>query len=554
MKPMDKTEIIAQVKKAIELTKEKDFNSAGKIYTELLKQDKNNPTILSLLGLLYLNIGRLKLAKKTLTKANKLNPNNPTTLEALGFVMYNLGEYTKACDCFSSIIQVSKNYEVYSKFIDSLIELRAYSNAYSLGLKGLNLFPLNKDILSSLVYASIFSGNLNDAIKYSQQLLSAHPKNSDSWLRQGLVQEVIFHDDISAQKCYKMALKYGDKSAAYHNLAISCNKIKEHKKAAYYINKVIKLDGLNANNCFVLSTINFCQRKIKQGFKYYAQKDSLKGSNSPTSKLKNLWDGKKYKDETLHVFCDQGIGDNIMFSRYFPFLESKFKEVKITTYPSLIKLFERSFKDYKKLKFYKYSPKQPKSDKSTIMSNLPYTLKMETKFPFSEGYMQADKNLEKEFKIKYFNTEKLKVGICWEAGAAGIREQLNRTLHISVLDEILKMNNIQFYSLQHKPALDDYKNYSNLIDLGSEFKDFDDTAAAIKNLDVVITVDTSVAHIAGALGVKTFMLLPYCTDWRWFDDTKTTPWYDSIAIFKQKDYVFWDKEIADIKQELEKML
>ena len=167
--------------------------------------------------------------------------------------------------------------------------------------------------------------------------------------------------------------------------------------------------------------------------------------------------------------------------------------------------------------------------------------------------MFSDEKKEKEYKEQYFNTDKLKVGVVWEAGAAGIREQINRTLHISVLDEVLKMKDIQFYSFQYKPILDDYKNYENLIDLGKEFKNFDDTAAALKNLDVVITVDTSVAHLAGALGVKTFMLLPYCPDWRWFDNTETTEWYDSMRIFKQTDHVFWDKEIEDIKTELLKM-
>lgn len=551
---MDKTEVITQVKKALELTKEKDYNSAGKIYTELLKHDKNNPTILSLLGLLYLNIGKLKLAKKTLLKANKLNPNNSTTLEALGFTMYNIGEFANACEYFNSIINLSKNFEVYEKYINALIELRNYKQAYDIGIQGIKKFPLNKEILTALVQASIFSGNLNDAIKYSQTLLSAYPKYAQSWLKQGLIQEVIFHDEKSAQKCYKMAIKYGNKTSAYYNLAISYNKIKEYKKAAYYINKIIKSDGLNSNNSFILATINFCQRKIKQGYKYYSKKDELRVGNPKIPNLKNLWDGKTYKNEVLHVYCDQGIGDNIMFSRYFPALESKFNEIKITTYPTLLKIFKRSFKQYKKLKFYQRSSRLPKSDKSAIMSNLPYTLKMETEFPFSEGYMIADENLTKEFKETFFNTEKLKVGICWEAGAAGIREQLNRTLHISIFEDILKLKNIQYYSLQHKPTLEDYKNYQNIIDLGTRFKDFDETAAAIKNLDVVITVDTSVAHIAGALGIKTFLLLPYCTDWRWFDDTKTTPWYNSVTLFKQSEFVFWDKEIADIKHELKKML
>ena len=133
-----------------------------------------------------------------------------------------------------------------------------------------------------------------------------------------------------------------------------------------------------------------------------------------------------------------------------------------------------------------------------------------------------------------------------------MREQINRTLNISLFDSILNKKDIQFYSLQVKPSLDNYKQYSGMIDLGKTFNDFDDTAAAIKNLDVVITVDTSVAHLAGAMGVNTFMLLPYCPDWRWFDNDKHTEWYDSVKIFKQKDTVSWSDVIENINNELSK--
>lgn len=546
-------DIVSQVKQAIEYTKVKDYKSAEKIYKNLLSLDKNNTTILSLLGLLYFNSGKLKKAKLILTKSNKLSPNNPTTIEGLGFTYYNLGELKEARKYFEQIINSTKNFEIYENYINCLFEIRENQKAYELGLKANQLFPLNKDILSVLVYACIYSGNLNDAIKYSKQLLSAFPKQAKSWLRQGLVQEVIFHDDRKAQECYKTALKYGEKAEAYHNLAISYNKVGEHKKAEQYIKKSIKINGLNKNNNFGLATTYFFQRKYKLGFKHYAVSHIFPADNSPISKMKKFWDGKKYKDKTLFVYCDQGIGDCIMFSRYFVFLEKYFKNIKISCHPNMIDLLKRSFSQYKKIKFSIHSNRFPKCDKMAIMSDLPHLLKKPAEFPLSDKYMVSDTKKEKEYKEKYFNTDKLKVGVVWEAGAAGIREQINRTLHISVLDEILNMQDIQFYSFQYKPALDDYKNYNNLIDIGSSFKNFDDTAAALKNLDVVITVDTSVAHLAGALGIKTFMLLPYCPDWRWFDNTETTEWYDSMQIFKQTDHVFWDKEIKDIKAELLKM-
>jgi hypothetical protein len=546
-------DIISQVKKAIKLTEEKDYKSAEKIYLEILNLSKDNPTILSLLGLLYFNSGKVKKAKQILLKSDKLKPNNPTTIESLGFVFHYLGDYRKASYYFQSIIDKTNNFEVYDKYINSLIELKSNSKAYELSKTAHQKFPLKKEFLAHIVSTSIYTGRFDEAIKTAQTLMARFPKESISWLKQGLLQEIYYHNIEDAIKCYKLEGKYGDKIGSYYNQAICYNKLKKNKKAMYYIKQAIKYGGINSSLCFTLATIFFCQRNLKKGYLYYNYKNSFPSNDPNLKKIKNLWDGKQYKDETLLVYCDQGIGDCLMFSRYFPFLEKKFKKIKVVLHKSLAKLMKRSFKDYKKIEFYEQGKRFPTSDKMTIMSNLPYTLKMETKFPFADKYIISDQEKREEYKEKYFKTDKLKVGICWEAGAAGIREQLNRTLHISILDEILKMKDIQFYSFQYKPILDDYKNYKNLIPLGDSFKDFDDTAGALENLDIMITVDTSVAHLSGALGVKTFMLLPYCTDWRWFDDTKTTAWYNSMKLFKQVDNVFWDKEISDIKGELIKI-
>ena len=118
---------------------------------------------------------------------------------------------------------------------------------------------------------------------------------------------------------------------------------------------------------------------------------------------------------------------------------------------------------------------------------------------------------------------------------------------------MLDMNEIQIYSFQKDDTLNGNERYPQMINLAKDFKDFSDTAAALKAMDVVVTVDTSIAHLAGALGVKTFLLLPYASDWRWFGDTKTTPWYDSVEIFKQQDCISWEKEIDEIIARLKKL-
>jgi ADP-heptose:LPS heptosyltransferase len=123
---------------------------------------------------------------------------------------------------------------------------------------------------------------------------------------------------------------------------------------------------------------------------------------------------------------------------------------------------------------------------------------------------------------------------------------INRTINVKLLEPLFNIDNVQFYSFQVTDTFKGNEKYPQMINLAKGFKNFDDTAKAMKSLDLIISVDTSVAHLAGALGVKTFLMLPYTSDWRWFEDTKTTPWYDSVEIFKQIDPISWEQPIEDI--------
>lgn len=547
-------DIVAEVKRAIKYTEQKEFAKAQRIYQSILKIDKNNSIVLSCLGLLYLNTKYFKHAERKLEQAEKIKP-SLVTEEGLGLVKYYLGKYADACNYFSKVIKFTKNFDVFDKYVKSLSELRISSLEYQVASECLRRYPLKKESLCNMVMACISTGRLNDAVGYAEQVVKSFPKYGDAWIKFGLVNEMVYRNEIMAQACYKKALTCGEKQAAYYNLAINAHKRGDMKTAEYYAKKLIKFDSENSVLNFLYATICFKQRKFKKAYKYYIKKDFDKEyTENPISKLKRYWDGKTYKNEILLVYCDQGIGDYIMFIRYLPLLTKKFKKIKVCTMKNVIQIFRRSFSKYKNIEIIERKERFPRYDKSLILSNVPYYLKSDIdKIPTSGGYLMADEVKINDYKTKYFNNKKLKVGICWEAGSAGWREQINRTLNISLFDSILKNKSIQFYSLQVKPSLDNYKQYPDMIDLGETFGDFDDTAAAIKNLDVVVTVDTSVAHLAGALGVKTFMLLPYCPDWRWFDNDNLTEWYDSVRIFKQKDTVSWNDVIDSINIELRKM-
>ena len=550
-------DIVLEVNRAIEFNKQKQYTKAEKIYLDILKNNDKNAVILSLLGLLYMNWGKPKKAEKHLKSSYDINK-NITAAEGLALLNNKLFKDKEAEVYFEEIIDKTKNFEVLDKYVKYLLNQKMHTKALKYAEKTAKLFPLKKECYPNLIESYISTGELKKAFDTALKAIQTYPKYGEGWLWFGLVQEIILHDDKEAEKCFKMALQLGNKKTAYYNLAINSYKQDNYKKADYYIKKYRKYEGVHISSNFTLSVINMKQRKFKTGLRYYYDYvliDSLTKENSSISKLKRLWNGKSYKDKTIFIYGDQGIGDLFMFSRYLPIVSKKFKTVKVLIREPILELFKRSFKQYKNIKFYNYNTMKslPRYDKSAILSCLPSLLKADyNKIPLSQGYFIPDEKLVDKYKTK-MKSNKFRIGLCWEAGAGGWREQLNRTLDVAVFDKILNMKNVQFYSFQVNPSMDNYKDYPNLIDLGSDFKNFDDTAGALKNLDLLITVDTSVAHLAGGLGVKTFMLLPYCSDWRWFDDEEKTGWYDSIKIFKQKNPKSWDEVIKTLADEVNKL-
>ena len=130
---------------------------------------------------------------------------------------------------------------------------------------------------------------------------------------------------------------------------------------------------------------------------------------------------------------------------------------------------------------------------------------------------------------------------------------INRTINIKLFEPIINLENIQLYSFQVCDTLNGNEKYPQMINLAKDFQNFEDTAKALKAMDLVITVDTSVAHLAGALGIKTYLLLPYTSDWRWFGEKKSTSWYKSVEIFKQTDPISWEDPILNIKTKLQNL-
>lgn len=509
--------------KAITLTKQGLFEEAEKIYTKLLEQEPDNSPLLSAFGLFYVSRGDFGKASYYLKKACEIKE-SLGTVSALGVSEYKRGKYQEAAEILEHALEFGETVDIYVKLINSLLETKNYKKAIEYSAKMHQTYPDNPKTTLCMIKSLIHSGRLAEAEIMCVNYLKEHPDAISFWFQLGFLKELIYSDDKQAFECYKAAAELGQPSA-YYNMAVSMQKQGNYKEAEDYYQKMLETFPNNEETLVSLSMCKLAQRKFKEGYELFFQR---KGSN--TYKI-----GDPFQDEVV-VICEQGYGDHIQFIRYLPFIQEKVKKVYVAARKPLIQLFKNNYPDVEFISSKDINPQM----QLLRITDLAYILDMDfDHIPFSEGYLKAEK--------KELLSDKPKVGLCWEAGSSGIRTMINRTINIKLFEDILNLDNIQLYSFQVQDTLKGNERYPQMINLARDFKNFEDTAQALKAMDVVISVDTAVTHLSGALGVKTFLMLPYTTDWRWFNDTKTTPWYKSIEIFKQNDPISWEKPLGDIK-------
>ena len=156
---------------------------------------------------------------------------------------------------------------------------------------------------------------------------------------------------------------------------------------------------------------------------------------------------------------------------------------------------------------------------------------------------------------KKIKKNKFNIGIVWQGSTSRESDQ-NRSCPLDNFFNLSKIPNVQLYSLQVKnnEELDDLPKSIDIINLGKRFSDFYDTACAVKNLDLVISIDTSVLHLSGALGIKSFACISYHADWRWGLESNQSDWYKNMKIFRQSKSLKWTSVFDDLEKEVRQIV
>jgi len=275
----------------------------------------------------------------------------------------------------------------------------------------------------------------------------------------------------------------------------------------------------------------------------------------PYRDIVKRWNGESLGDGKLLVARDQGVGDFILFSRLFPIAKARGLQLLVECPPEIASLY-RGFPGIDRLLLGTSDVRRaPHVDAQITLGSLPLALKIDNTatIPSAVPYLHADVVQTQMFRERFAALGiGRKVGIVW-AGSAKHGSDKYRSCNLGAFAALADVPNVRWISLQKGPAqsqLDTAPFGMNILDLSYDLTDYSVTAAAISALDLVITVDTSVAHLAGALGKAVWTLLGFETFWLWQTNVSTTPWYPTMRLFRQPMPNAWDELFHNVRAAL----
>ena len=246
------------------------------------------------------------------------------------------------------------------------------------------------------------------------------------------------------------------------------------------------------------------------------------------------WQGEPLGNKTLLIHAEQGYGDTIQFLRFVPLLVQMGGSIVVEVQDSSLLSLARSLSC--SCTVITRVDHAPKADLQIPLMSIPVVLKttLET-IPNNVPYLFADHERRKYWQRTIGSRQGLRIGLCWKGRNEHVNDRF-RSCPLTLLAPLFSLPGIQWFSLQFGPGKEELTASAAdfpLIDLTGSSTDFHDTAALMAELDLVITVDTAVAHLAGATGRPTWLLLPFAPDWRWGMTADRTPWYPSMRLFRQ---------------------
>jgi tetratricopeptide (TPR) repeat protein len=474
-------------------------------------------------------------------QALKVRPDFHQAYNSLGVALRELGRLDEAISACSMAIQLQPDYaEAHSNISVALREAGRLDEAVAAARTALGLDPKMANAHSNLSSALADAGRLEEAVAAAQAALRLEPKNAGAHNNLGFALQQQGHVE-NALSAYRAAVEYDPTLVkARNNLGAALAELGELDQAAAVFQAIIQSQGDYADAHVNYAQTLLTRGQFQRGWAEYEWRLKRKSLAWPYPHPQ--WTGEDLAGKTILLRCEQGLGDTIQFIRFAPMLSQCGATVLLRCPPQLTRLVA-TMPGIKRL----VSADQPlpPCDFQCPLLSLPFVLGTDLpSIPAAVPYLVPDPALVHLWREKLdAYGQGFRVGLVW-AGTALHKNDRNRSLPLRGLSAMAAITNVLYVSLQMgAPAtqLAAPPAGMKIVDVATQLTDFADTAAVIANLDLVITVDTAVAHMAGAVGKPVWTLLPVVPDWRWLLDREDSPWYPTMRLFRQKTRGDWEK-------------
>lgn len=560
------------------------YGEALALFDQILLHHTDHVEALNGAGAVAWQGGDVGRALEYLDKAMCAHPNHPQAYLNLGVILEHHGRLDEAGNAYKAALQANPNLtRAHLNLGNALLGLGQNTDAVAAFDQALLLEPANTDALNNKALALKAAGQMDAAEATLRIAVVVDPHSEQSWTNLGLVLRLGGKPEEALQ-AYNQALKINPTSIkAQNNLAVlhrwdgrldaaeavcrslltvhpnvvevlnnlgdilqAQGKIEEAQEA---FERVLSIAPNHPEGHHNLAVLMLLKGDFEKGWKHYEWRWLAKEFPSERRNFPQpLWTGEPLAGKSILLYVEQGLGDALQFVRYAPLVHALGGNVIIECPPSLTRLFE-TVVDVAQV--VSRGEELPVFDVQCPFLSLPGLLSPSVeRIPATVPYLGVSEADAQVWQERLKDVGGLKVGLVW-AGSPHHTNDRERSIALKKLISLAGVQGCTFINLQIGSSAEQVQEVDwPMIDCSTHISDYADTAALVAQLDLVITVDTSVAHVAGALNIPVWVMLPHAPDWRWQLERSDTPWYPSMTLYRQPKRGDWQSVIAGVKNDL----
>lgn len=494
-------------------------------------------------------IGKHTQAVAALRRAIALSGRDAEAHLHLGLALSALGDERDAQTCFKTARNLDpKLVEAQTALGRAACELGRAAQGVRHMRAAYALSPTSATANRALASALRANGRAEEAREHAERAALLDPLDADAWLEVAAVR-LDGSESSRAEEAIARAIELAPHAAEpLVRMGILRYHGGEPARAQEEYERALALEPEHAAAHVNRAFARLLQGDLRDGFRELEWRKRLAGFRGSGLALPE-WDGSPLDGRTILLYAEQGLGDALQMVRYAPLVADRGGRVVLGVPRELASLLQ-SVRGVKSAWSSIRADDAAQIDVQCSLMSLPHLFDttLET-IPGPVPYLTPEPARVDRWRGILGGERRFKVGIVW-AGSLSNANDRNRSCPLERFALIAAVEGVALFSFQKGPAAEQLPSTIPLVDLAPKFADFADTAAAMMQMDLVVSVDTAACHLAGALGRRAWTLLPHAPDWRWLTDRADTPWYPSMRLFRQPTARDWWAVFTELECEL----